>query len=100
MATAKKTGKTLDDLRALHDKTVLVPSKIRSAFDAMVSAGEDWLYDEDFRKLAMLSPVDLKDFREEFKTQWAEMPATNGRRDARRVWFATKALCTKWLTGK
>jgi hypothetical protein len=95
MATAKNT---LSSLRATHDRRVVIPNKIRTALAAMAKSGDEWKYDEEFRKLAGVSPADLKEFRDdkEFKDLWAEMPATNGRRDVRRVWFATKKLADAW----
>lgn len=98
MATAvKKSGKTLADLRAIHDKAVVVPNKIRAALAKMAQVSwQEWEYDEDFRKLAGLNPVDLRDYREEFKDFWTELPPTNGKRDARKVWFATKKAADAW----
>lgn len=97
MGTAKKT---LDDLRALHDKNVLVPNKIRAGIAALLKSGDEYAYDEDFRRLAGLAPVDLKEYREEFAEYWVTLPATNGKRDARKVWFATVSLAKKWREGK
>lgn len=99
MATAKKTtGNTLADLRSLHDRSVLVPNRIRSALALMNGSGNEWMYEADFMKLTQpgISPPDLRDYREEFKDFWADMPPTNGKRDARRVWFATKKLADAW----
>lgn len=96
MAT-KLTGKTLADLRAVHDKSVVIPNRIRAAITKMALDGpENWLYEVDFMKLANVGVIDMRDFREAFKDFWAEMPATNGKSTARRVWFATKKAADAW----
>lgn len=96
MATAAKS-KTLSDLRALHDKSVMVPNRIKVGIAKLAALGpENWEYEADFMKIAAVSPIDMRDYRESFKDHWADMPSTNGKRDARRVWFATKKAADAW----
>lgn len=93
----KKPGKTLDELRSAHDKAVIIPDRIRTAIAAIAAGGaENWLYDEDMRKLANISPPDMRDYREEFKDFWAVMPSTNGKKTARLVWFGSKKTAAAW----
>lgn len=93
----KKPGKTLDELRAVHDKKVIIPNRIRAAIAAIAVDGpENWRYDEDLRKLAAVSPPDLRDYREEFAEFWVVMPATSGKKTARIVWFGSKKTAAAW----
>jgi hypothetical protein len=94
---AKKSGKTLDDLRAIHDKSVLIPNRIKAGLAKLAEDGwENWAYESDFMRLAGVSPADFRDYREQFADFWAEMPSTNGKRDVRKVWFATKKAADTW----
>lgn len=96
---AKKSGKTLDDLRAIHDRTVVVPNRIQSAIAKLAEEGaENWLYEADFMRLLTpnIAAKDISDYRDQFGDFWAVMPATNGARDAKRVWFATKKAADSW----
>lgn len=101
--TVKAAGKTIADLRALHDKNVLIPNRIKAAIAVLAKDGpENWAYEGDFVKLVVpgISPIDLRDYRDQFSEFWDEMPATNGKRDARKVWFATAKAKIKWATGE
>lgn len=96
---AKKNGKTLDDLRAIHDRSVVVPNRIRAAIAKLAEEGwENWAYDSDFVKLLTpgIAPKDLSDYRDQFADFWAVMPATNGQRDAKKAWFATTDAADIW----
>ena len=96
MATAKK--QTLADLSAAHDKKVIVPNRIRAAIETIKAKGFDWVYEGDFIKLAVppISGTDISRFRDQFADFWADTPPVNGKSTARKVWFASKALCAKW----
>jgi hypothetical protein len=96
MSSKTTKANTLSSLRATHDRRVVIPNKIRTALAAMAKSGDEWKYDEEFRKLAGVSPADLKEFRDdkEFKDLWAEMPATNGRRTC----GASGSPPKNWLT--
>lgn len=99
----KKAGKTLDDLRALHDRSVLIPNRIKATIEKLAEVSwQEWAYESDFLSISTprISTKDLSDFRDRFKDFWAEMPPTNGRRDARKVWFATKKAADDWRKGK
>jgi hypothetical protein len=88
VATAQKApaaGKSLLDFRAEHDKSYIVPRKIR---DALAKLGDGWQYEVEFLRLAGLSTGDLATYREEFK----DFTVTVGGRSPRRIWVGTKAL--------
>lgn len=96
---AKKSGKTLDDLRAIHDRTIVVPNRIKAAIAKLAEEGpENWCYECDFIKLLTpnIASKDISDYREQFADFWALMPPTNGVRDAKKVWFATKKAADSW----
>ena len=92
----KKQGKTLADLRATHDKNVVIPNRIKEGLAKMAAAGSEWEYESDFIKLTGTSTTDFAKFREQFIDFWAELPSANGRSSARRAWFATKKLADAW----
>jgi hypothetical protein len=90
MASAKKT---LSDLRARHDRNVVVPNKIKAAIAAMT---DEWMYESDFISANRFSPPELAKFRDQFSDFWADLPTTNGKSTARRAWFASKKLADAW----
>jgi hypothetical protein len=94
--TKKQPGKTLADLRAVHDKNVVVPTRIKNALAKMIELGTEWEYEGDFVKMTGLSVTDFSRFRDQFTDFWAELPSTNGKSSARRAWFATKKLADAW----
>lgn len=89
-------GMTLADLRAIHDKNVVVPTRIKAAIRAMGEVKTECEYESDFIKRTGLSQVDFSRFRDQFTDFWAELPSTNGKSSARRAWFATKKLADAW----
>lgn len=93
-----KTKKTLADLAAIHDRTVVVPNRIRAAIEALKASGDEWAYEADFMLLVKppISGMDISRYREQFTDFWAELPTTNGKGSIRRAWFPTKAAANKW----
>jgi hypothetical protein len=94
----EKKPKTMADLRAAHDRTVIVPNRIREALAALKASGDVWTYEADFQAL-MKPPIangDISRYRDGFADFWAELPSTGGKIRAKRVWFATKAAADQW----
>lgn len=89
--TAKKdppkptAGKSLQDFRSEHDKSFIVPKRIR---DALAKLGDGWLYEVEFMRLASLSTTDLAAYRVEFD----EHVVLVGGRNPKRIWAGTPAL--------
>lgn len=94
----KAKGRTIADLRATHDKSVVIPNRISAAIAALVQSGDEWIYECDFMKIAKppISSVDISRYRDQFSDFWAEMPTTSGKSSIRRVWFATKKAADQW----
>lgn len=90
--------KTIADLRAMHDKNVVVPNRIKQALEALAKSGDAWAYEADFLNLAKprLGTIDLAKYRDQFTDFWAEMPKSNTRGHVFRVWFATKKAADEW----
>jgi hypothetical protein len=80
---AKKPGKSLTDFRAAHDKSYIVPNKIRAALKQL---GDGWEYEMDFMRIAGLSVTDLAAYREPFE----KFTVLIGGRNAKRVWFGSE----------
>lgn len=87
-ATAKPTGKTIDDFRAQHDKSFIVPKKIREGLEKL---GDSWEYEVEFMKRCSLSTTDLSTYRPQFMEFVVE---TNGK-NQKRVWAGTKHFAAK-----
>jgi hypothetical protein len=85
----KAAGKSVEDFRALHDKSYIVPRKIRAAIEAL--GPEGWEYELGFLKLAGLSTTDMAAFRDQFEEFIVSTPGHN----PKRIWAGSKALAEK-----
>ena len=83
-------AKTLADFRAVHDKSYVIPKKIKEGLDALGKDG--WDYEPEFIKLCGVSVVDFARFREEFDEFYV---VVGGSRTGKRVWAGSKALAEK-----
>lgn len=88
MTAVKKSGRTLNDFRAAHDKNFIVPNKIRAALEKL---GDGWEYEMEFMRLAGICTTDLATFRDQF----GDHIVSTGGKNPKRVWAGTKALATK-----
>lgn len=88
--TMASKSKSLADFKSAHDKSFIVPAKIKAGLDKLGSDG--WEYELDFCKAALVSPNDIAKFREQFSEQ-VVLVKQDGRE--RRVWAGSKALATK-----
>ena len=96
---AKKTpaaASGIDDFRAIYDKNVTVPTKIKAGLEKLSKLRPDgtaWKTDQVFIKdFAGVSNTDFALFREEF------LPFTvnvGTERQPKYVWFGTKAAAAK-----
>lgn len=98
MTKVVKAKQSLADLAALHDKKVIIPTRIRAALTKLQDSGDDWIYESDFLKLVSppIGNNDISKYRDQFADLWTETPSTNGKNSTRRVWFASKKLADKW----
>lgn len=85
MATAKPK-KDLSSFRASHDRSVIVPNKIRAALVELEKAEgpEAWEYEQEFMRRAKISSTDVGQYRDDFLAYIVQTPGNNGKR----VWFA------------
>lgn len=84
--TVKAAGKTLADFRAAHDKSVIVPTKLKKALEKMAAISWDtWDYEGDFLRNAGIAPQDCTPYRGQFEEHIVETAGKN----PKRVWFAT-----------
>lgn len=86
-ASADAKPRSVDDFRAKHDTSYIVPAKIKAALAAMDGG---WLYESEFVKLAGISQTQLGAFRPQFEEHVVQLKgeAYGGRR----AWAATKAI--------
>lgn len=84
---AAKPVKNLSSFRAIHDKNVVVPNKIRAGIASLEKehGPEGWEYEMDFIKRCGVSTTDFGAFRDAFDDQVVE---TTGR-NPKKAWFAT-----------
>lgn len=86
-------AKTLDDLRAVHDDGVVIPTRIRARFVAMLKVGsEEHDYELVFMKAAGVSPNKVGPFRGLFKKH---IVTTIGK-NPKRIWFADPKVAAKF----
>lgn len=78
-----KPKKDLSSFRAAHDKSVIIPKRIRETFADMKRTGDAYEYEGDFVKRAKLSQVEIGAFRDQFA---AHLVQTTGK-NSKRVWF-------------
>jgi hypothetical protein len=92
-----KQKKDISSFRAMHDKSVIIPARIRTAFATMIKTdgSEAWEYEGDLSRLAGVGPPDFRDYKELFKDHMVETPPTNGRKSARVVWFADPKVAAR-----
>lgn len=82
--------KSLADFKAAHDKSFIVPTKIKSGLEKLGADG--WEYEADFIKIAGVSSNDIAKYRDAFSDQ-VLLIKQDGRE--RRVWAGSKAIATK-----
>lgn len=84
-------GKDLEMFRAAHDRSYIVPRRIREALTAL---GDSWEYEAEFIKRCGLSQVDFALYRDQFTEFYVD---TSGGRSGRgkRVWAGTKTFANK-----
>ena len=85
-----KGAKSLADFRATHDKSFVIPNKIKAALAKLGDGG--WEYATEFAKLAEISVNDLSRFATEFG-DFVVVAKSNGREY--RIWAGSKALAAK-----
>lgn len=87
---AKPIGRSLDEFRATHDKSTVIPKKITAAIEKL--GPEGWMYELEFIKLCECSPTDFAAFREAFEDFSVNI---GGARNPKRAWAGSKALAKK-----
>lgn len=90
-ATARPSGRSLEDFRAAHDKNFIVPKKIK---DALSKLGDSWEYEVDFIKIAGVSALDAAAFRDQFENHIVTVKV-NGSSHRKNVWAGTPAFAAK-----
>lgn len=91
MATSPK--KSIADFRAAHDKSFIVPNKIKAGLDALGPDG--WEYELQFVKDIGVSVIDFSRFREQFEEFCVSVGVGTGTAKAKRIWAGSKALASK-----
>ena len=89
--TAKAVGRSIDEFKKSHDKSFIIPNKIRTA---LAQLGDGWEYEMQFAKLAGVGLPDLSAYRPMFEAYLVELGNnTTGR--GKRVWAGTTAAAKK-----
>jgi hypothetical protein len=83
-------GRSMAEFRAAHDKSFIVPTKIKTALETI---GEGWAYEGEFVKLAGISATELGVYRGQFEEFIVTLKGTE--HGGRRAWAGTKALAAK-----
>ena len=78
-------GKDLAAFRELHDKSLIIPKKIRVGLAALGSA---WEYEGDFIQRCQVSQPEFAKYRDQFADFFVEVRASG--KQAKRAWAGTK----------
>ena len=81
----KDTGKSIASFRALHDKSVIFPAKIRAG---LKSLGNAWEYEADFIKRCGLSQPEFGRYRDQFSDFFVSVRERGS--FSKRAWAGTK----------
>jgi len=88
MSSPKPKAKTLADFRAAHDKSFIIPQKIK---DGLAKLGDGWEYELDFMRMIGVGTTDIAAYREQF----ADYFVLVGGRNPKRCWTGSKAVAAK-----
>jgi len=80
LSESKGVGKDIMEFRKLHDKSYIVPDKIKTALSKLK---DNWEYENNFYKIAGVSLNDLSNFRDEFSDYIVVLKD-------RRIWTGSK----------
>ena len=80
---SKQSGRSLTDFRAAHDKSFIVPAKIRAGLESL---GDAWEYEQELLRRCGLSTTDFSIYRDEFAEHWIQV----GGKSPKRIWAGTK----------
>ncbi len=83
-------AKTLSDFRETHDKSFVIPKKIKEGLASLGPAG--WEYELDFIRRTGVNTQDFARFREQFEEYFV---VVNDGRNTKRVWAGSKSLADK-----
>lgn len=86
---AKRAGRSLEEFRATHDKSYIVPIKVKAA---LATLGGDWMTEIEFAKHAGVSMVDLNAYRDAFEDF---VVVLGGQHKGKRLWAGSKATAAK-----
>lgn len=89
---AKAKGKDLDAFRSRHDKSYIVPSRIKAG---LAELGDSWEYELEFIRRCGLAQVDFSAYRDHFAEFCVVTPRTGGRSHGKKIWTGSKALAVK-----
>lgn len=84
----QKIGRSLDEFKAAHDKSFIVPMRLKAALKAL---GNGWEYEVALAKQAGVSLADLGNFRDQF----SEHIVVVKRDGSKRAWAGTPAAAAK-----
>lgn len=92
-APQKKPGRSLEDFRAAHDKSYIVPRLLTEALEKL---GASWVYELEIIKLAGISTTDLAAYRDQFEDHivLASRSRTSSS-SAKRIWCGTKEFAAE-----
>lgn len=93
---ATNKARTAADFRAVHDKSIKVPTQIKAGIAALLKIGpEHFEYDEGFRALCGVQASDLATYRDQFKKHWFITAGSSSNKGGKRVWFGNQKIAEK-----
>lgn len=86
----RQAGRTVAEFRAAHDKSFIVPTKLKAALTAI---GDGWVYEAELVKLAQISLTELGMYRGQFEEHIVTLKGSE--HGGKRAWAGTKATAQK-----
>lgn len=86
----QKKGRSLDDFRGAHDKSFIVPNKIKAGLEEL---GDSWEYEADFAKRCGVTISEMSQYRNGFEKNFLQL-RVNGK-PGKRCWAGTPSYLEK-----
>lgn len=90
-------ARTVAEFRSVHDRSVVIPNKIRAALAELLKVGpEHYEYEVEFMKrLQGVSVADMGMYRDQFEEYVLEVQIPGKGSNKRKVWFGDKKVAAK-----
>lgn len=89
----KPVGFSIDDFRAKHDRSFIVPNAIREGLRKL--GAKAWMYEMDFMKLCGVAANEFARHREPFLGYTALVPSQGTNGNKKRIWAGSEEFAAE-----